>query len=289
MSDRHKTEGLPWKSATIGNAKWSGTLLRHLLERMGVSLVEMRDLHVEFLSSQRVEEDKYYASSIPLEEALNEKLPVLLATRMNDEPLTQAHGGPVRTLIPGYIGARSVKWLTEVRLRNNPSSNFYFQKDYKVLPEDTTPDTKAEAMRKTEPLQRFSLTSSIIQPEASSTLPSRKFIARGYAASGKSPVAKVEVAIIPLASAGEDISLYADRYGQWQEAEVEGSDHPFAWSLWHIELTIPVEVKAGAKIALVCRAESEDGAQQTMHSQWNLRGVDETSWPVVMDLTVPEN
>jgi sulfite oxidase len=37
---------------------------------------------------------------------------VLLAWQMNGQPLPRIHGGPVRVTVPGYIGARSVKWLT---------------------------------------------------------------------------------------------------------------------------------------------------------------------------------
>src|SRR6516165_321604 len=33
---------------------------------------------------------------------------------MNGEPLAPEHGFPVRAVAPGYIGARSVKWLAEI-------------------------------------------------------------------------------------------------------------------------------------------------------------------------------
>ena len=39
---------------------------------------------------------------------------VLLAWAMNGESLPAAHGAPLRVIVPGYIGARSVKWLTSV-------------------------------------------------------------------------------------------------------------------------------------------------------------------------------
>jgi sulfite oxidase len=49
--------------------------------------------------------------SIPIEKAADPNGDVLLAYEMNGRPLERDHGAPLRALVPGIAGARSVKWL----------------------------------------------------------------------------------------------------------------------------------------------------------------------------------
>ena len=44
------------------------------------------------------------------------------------------HGFPLRALVPGSIGARSVKWLTRITLGEEPSRNYFQRKAYRLLP-----------------------------------------------------------------------------------------------------------------------------------------------------------
>ncbi|CAF4346844.1 unnamed protein product, partial [Rotaria magnacalcarata] len=53
-----------------------------------------------------------YGGSIPIEKALSDD--VLIAYEMNNESLTRDHGYPLRIIVPGSIGARSVKWVNRI-------------------------------------------------------------------------------------------------------------------------------------------------------------------------------
>jgi sulfite oxidase len=44
---------------------------------------------------------------------------------MNGEPLPAVHGAPLRVVVPGYIGARSVKWLTRIEVRSTPWPGYF--------------------------------------------------------------------------------------------------------------------------------------------------------------------
>lgn len=55
-------------------------------------------------------------------------VPVILAHAQNGEPLTREHGFPLRVILPGYIGARSVKWLDSISIELRETDNFYQSK-----------------------------------------------------------------------------------------------------------------------------------------------------------------
>ncbi|HEY6407616.1 MAG TPA: molybdopterin-dependent oxidoreductase, partial [Ktedonobacteraceae bacterium] len=49
----------------------------------------------------------------------------MLAYAMNGETLTQAHGAPVRGLLPGWYGFRNVKWLQALELTAQPPQGYW--------------------------------------------------------------------------------------------------------------------------------------------------------------------
>lgn len=103
----------------ISTARWRGVTLRELLERSRPSggVVEVK-LHAE----------DGYTESIPLEMAADER--VLVAYEMNGEPLPQAHGYPLRLLIPGVYGMKGPKWLNRVELIDAPYAGYWEQRGW---------------------------------------------------------------------------------------------------------------------------------------------------------------
>jgi nitrate reductase (NAD(P)H) len=59
---------------------------------------------------------------------------IMLAHRMNGEMLRPDHGQPLRVVVPGQIGGRSVKWLKKLIVTAEPSDNWYHTYDNRVLP-----------------------------------------------------------------------------------------------------------------------------------------------------------
>jgi len=91
----------------LGNARWTGTALKPLLER-----------------AQPTPEAKYaviyaadgFSTSHPIDRLWNEEN--FLAYQMNGEALPPDHGYPVRVFIPGKFGMKQPKWVTRIQFVN---------------------------------------------------------------------------------------------------------------------------------------------------------------------------
>ncbi|KAG5973062.1 hypothetical protein E4U58_005717 [Claviceps cyperi] len=153
LDSGRKTNGLPWQAGAISNASWEGVLLSDLLADAGLDLNEARNglgdtKHVQFMGMEA------YGASIPIKKAIDPLGDVLLAYSMNDEPLPRDHGFPLRAIVPGYVAARSVKWLNHVTLSDEESPSQWQRKDYKCFgPNQTKVDWDAAPAIQEMPVQ----------------------------------------------------------------------------------------------------------------------------------------
>lgn len=131
-----------------------------------------------------------YGSSIPLRKALSDE--VLLAWEMNGAALPRVHGGPVRMVVPGYIGARSVKWVDGITVQDHPSDNFFQATAYRLLPPEADPDAAGPGDGIS--LSSVALNCDVLFPEDGASLAAGALTVRGYALAGDDRgVARVDV------------------------------------------------------------------------------------------------
>ena len=249
----------PWGAGAIGNARWAGVSLREVLSAAGVGNGAR---HAAFSGLDEVEGEDgsfNYGGSIPLEKALDPE--VLLAYGMNGEPLPHEHGFPLRVVAPGYYGARSVKWLSRVELRETPSDNHFQASEYKLFP----PNAREETADLSEGLMlgEMQVNAAICEPGEGEALRAGPVAVRGYAvAGGGRRVERVDVS--------------ADEGGTWTQAELgEGAEEPWAWTFWEANIELgPGEHR------VVARAVDSSAATQPKAAEevWNFKGYANNSW-----------
>ncbi len=125
-----KTKGFSWGAGGLSTALWTGVALSDLLSR---AVPKRGARYVCFEGADRLP-NGYYGTSVKLAWAMDPNRGILVAHKMNGETLHPDHGKPLRVVIPGQIGGRSVKWLTRIVVTAKPSDNWYHIYDNRVLP-----------------------------------------------------------------------------------------------------------------------------------------------------------
>jgi sulfite oxidase len=202
----------PWGPGATGTATWTGVALADVLALARPS----RDAtHVGFEGADHCAEARppqRFGGSIGLDKACRPE--VVLAWAMNGAPLAPVHGAPLRVVVPGYIGARSVKWLERIEVRSAPWPGYYQQVVYRLLPEDATPAPGAGF-----PLGLVALNADVLSPANGGTVAAGRVEIRGYAfAGGERHVARVDVTL--------------DGGATWSQAELLDDLGPWAWRHW---------------------------------------------------------
>jgi sulfite oxidase len=247
---------LQWEADAIGTAEWSGFELHDVLAAAGV---EPTAEHVAFLGGDTCQPSDgpvtAFGGSVPIEVARSGR--VLLADRMNGAPLTRMHGAPLRAVVHGYIGARSVKWLTRITVQDRPSDNWYQQRDYRMRIHDGDRSGPGDGTM----LGEVATTSAITEPAAGDRLTGPRITIRGYAiAAHGRDIARVEVS--------------SDGGASWQPARMHGGP-PGAWRLWQVGLDVEDGVHE-----FVVRAwdDAGEGQPADVAEVWNPDGYGNTAW-----------
>ena len=260
-----EVSGIDWGDAAIMNCRWKGAWLRDILNDAGLDIKEGQDAHVAFACQKTpVQCVDWYGMSVDLNRAMSERADVLIALEMNGGPLPVEHGFPVRMIVPGVSGCRSVKWLDRITVQLEESENLYQRYDYKRLPpEATDAETAKRFWDTTPPLDDTPINSVIAKPQKGEVIEmstSGTVQVKGYAVphGHDGPITKVEVS--------------ADDGKTWDEGKIiagGGKECKWCWALWECE----VFLERGHGRRLLSRATDAGGNVQNPHPLWNLRGV----------------
>jgi sulfite oxidase len=239
----------PWGPGATGTATWTGVALADVLALAG----PLREAaHVGFAGADLCPEARpaqHFGGSIPLDKACRPE--VLLAWSMNGEPLPSVHGAPLRVVVPGYIGARSVKWLERIEVRSRPWHGYFQHVAYRLLPEDQTPGPGAGM-----PLGLVALNADVLSPADGETVAAGQVEVRGYAfAGGERHVARVDVSL--------------DHGATWTQAQLLDDLGRWAWRHWRIAVEL-----APAEHEIIARAWDSSAATQPEDEAalWNPKG-----------------
>jgi sulfite oxidase len=239
----------PWGPGATGTATWTGIALADVLALAGPL---PQGAHVGFDGADVCPEARpaqRFGGSIPLDKACRHE--VLLAWAMNGEPLPPIHGAPLRAVVPGYIGARSVKWLERIEVRAEPWQGYFQHVAYRLLPADGTPGPGAGM-----PLGLVALNSDVLSPATGTMVAAGPVEVRGYAfAGGERHVARVDVSL--------------DDGASWSQAELLEDLGPWASRHWRTTLDL-----APGDHAIVVRAWDSSAATQPEDEAalWNPKG-----------------
>ncbi|MEM9940407.1 MAG: molybdopterin-dependent oxidoreductase [Planctomycetota bacterium] len=254
-----KVGGVQWTAGAIGNATWTGYALADLLEQVGI---QEQAKHVWFEGLDQIQKGGTiipFGGSIPIEKAMIKgNYPgAMLAYQMNGKQLTPDHGFPLRTVVPGYIGARSVKWLGKIIVSDQPSPNHYLATAYKLV-KKTDPIDWTES----GPIYRYPINGAIAPPESGIELAPGPVDLKGYVLPTGRPGSKVS-----------NVVVSSDDGKSWTKANLVGGNSEYCWRLWEAK----AKIGAGTTKILL-RAQDSSGGFMPYRVPWNAKGYLQNSW-----------
>lgn len=249
-----KPAGTPWQVGAAGCVMWSGVPVRWVAEALGGVVDGMQFLTGtggESLPAGVDPKTVIVERSVPASAMAD----ALLAWEMNGVPLSLAHGGPLRLIVPGYTGVNSIKYVKQLAFTAKETDARIMSHGYRISP----PGGKGDPSQPS--VQQMGVKSWINTPAPDSgTLKAGMVQILGVAFGGMNAVAKVEVSL--------------DGGKSWAQARFVGPDlGRFAWRQFALATRLPA-----GNFVLASRATDSAGNVQPEQRLENAGGYNNASW-----------
>jgi len=241
--------GIQWEKGAVGTARFAGARLADILKRAGVKPTGQ---YVAMNGADKpLGKMPDFIRNIPIKKALDAD--TILAYEMNGEAIPILHGFPLRAVVPGWEGAYSVKWLTDIQVIEKEYDGFFVKTAYR-FPNRRVAPGEAVAPQDMIPLTGLVVKSFISSPLDGATVAPGKVRMSGFAWAGESNIAKVDVSM--------------DNGSSWFPAKLGKERERYAWQSFEYEF----DIAGPGSYLLMSRATDDKGNVQPIAPQWNPSG-----------------
>jgi DMSO/TMAO reductase YedYZ molybdopterin-dependent catalytic subunit len=147
---------------------------------------------------------------------------VILAYKMNSEPLPLSHGFPLRAVVPGWYGMASVKWLTRVVVTDTTFRGYFQTSDYSFW------EQRDELPIQLLPVTEIEVKAEIARPALHEIIPTDTI----YRVYGAAWTGESEVSQVDMSTNGGD---------HWEPTQLLGESVPYAWRFWEFYWRTPAQ------------------------------------------------
>jgi sulfite dehydrogenase len=249
-----KPSGTPWQVGAAGCVLWSGIPVRVVAEALGGMTNGMK-----FMTGTGGE--KLPEGIDPKSVIVERSVPVvamadaMLAWEMNGVPISLAHGGPLRLIVPGYTGVNNIKYVKRLAFTAQESDARIMSHGYRISPPGANGDPSQPSVQEMTVKSWINGPGTDGKPLAAGTVQ-----IHGVAFGGMHAVSKVDVSV--------------DGGKTWVAARLVGPDlGRFAWRQFALAVRLP----AGSH-TLVSRATDAAGNVQPEQRMENAAGYNNSSW-----------
>lgn len=250
----HKPSGTKWTVGAAGLVTWTGVPLKAVIDQLGGPAANAR--YITGTGGEQIPagvdpKSVMVERSVPME-ALDD---AMLAWNLNGHPVSLAHGGPLRLIIPGYTGVNNVKYVKRIALTSEQTDARIQASRYRLNPlnEKANPSHPS--------VWQMDVKSWITRPGPDAdTLRAGSVLIEGVAFGGMTAAKSVEVSL--------------DDGRSWMPARFIGPDlGRYAWR----QFALPVRLQPG-RYMLASRATDMNGQVQPEQRKENAPGYSNNSW-----------